>query len=108
MKTFQLCHMRTQCLLPRILWLLIATFVSQEAFHTLAVTIPPLEIDEVSIKAPLLGGRDGLAKRATVPSVPYIRQKVIDGDQVSNKVSIFFSGFRPSTDGFRAGQTYAS
>jgi hypothetical protein len=55
----------------------------------------------------LLGGEFALLKRqVVVPSVPYIRQKVIDGGRMNGKVSIFWSGFQPPMDGYHTAKDY--
>jgi hypothetical protein len=49
---------------------------------------------------------DLLKRQVVVPSVPYIRQKVIDRGQMVSKVSIFSSGFEPPMDGYQVAKSY--
>lgn len=86
--------------LPIILRFLLAISLYKTAFQVVAVAIPTRTKELTSASNHLLiDDKVRLVKRITVPSVPFIRQKVINGGEMRGKISVFWSGFVPPVDG---------
>jgi hypothetical protein len=83
------------------------SLLSLQAFCIQAFILPIVRTDPFSTKAPSLDGRDTLEKRSPAQSVPTIRQKVIAGGEMRNKISIFWSSFDNSQSGFAVARQYS-
>ncbi|RDL40037.1 uncharacterized protein BP5553_00016 [Venustampulla echinocandica] len=106
MKPYSAHYYYTRNLLSSLIQLLALAFAFQDVCSALAIAVSSVGDEIITTATQLINGRDGLAKRLTVPSVPYIRQKIIAGGRMNNKVSIFWNGFQPPSDGYAAGRAY--